>query len=337
MSNSLTLPTVTLSYWPPSPTPGDNLTISLEIEGKFPENSSLVVDLLSKNGERMCSKTVDNFKKNIDLSIPEKIKEGIYILQVIYQNQTYKTFIDIFNDQETPQILNSFGEGLLTESELKEAIKRGDYSQVKELQEKVIQCYKNNPELAARFCEELAEKLYEKKAFSLSRDALNKSLEIYSKIQELEDKEEILARVNNHLKIVKKSLMIAQIALTIKERREAKNLSQGVLAHRMNIRRQQIENWEKGEGFESLEKYIDIAIILECHIYDLIINHSPYVQIEEQIKNTKWTLHRLAHEMQIPVASMQELTKGKGLEQYVQLSQFLGYTINQFLHEVEAA
>lgn len=187
---------------------GKKLEVRLEVIGDFSE--SLQVELINQRGDLLVTPAMVNSPNwTGELSL-EDIQEGSYLLRVIYQNDVLnkdlgETTFELLNETSLGET-DEFYQGLGIQDQITEALEKGNYTEAMSLQEKAAQCYQHNPELVDRSWEELAEKLYEKQQFLLSKEALNKALEIYSNIQELENKEEILTGIKNQLEIVNEEL-----------------------------------------------------------------------------------------------------------------------------------
>lgn len=190
LTNSV-YPSIRLTYQPPVPIPGGTLTIDLNRDGEFSSDHQLIVELIAETGKRLITLDINSSDEAATLEIPSDFKEGTYILQVIYNNVVLdRTEIDIFEDKNYAEKMNSFGEGLNLEYKIKEEIEKGAYEKAFDLQEKVKEHYKHNLKLATKSWEEFAEVLYDKKQIEWSQKASKKALEIYQVIKDLDYKEE---------------------------------------------------------------------------------------------------------------------------------------------------
>jgi sulfur transfer complex TusBCD TusB component (DsrH family) len=165
MTQSLeVIPSVLLFY---SQKQGKKLEINLEVTKNFSE--SLQVALINQRGDLLVTPIIvisPNWTGELSL---EDIPEGSYLLQVLYQDYVLdKTTFELL-DEASAQQMEEFQEGLEIEDRVTQALEKGNYTEAMTLQEKAAKCYHDNPELAARSWEELAEKLYEKQQFLLSK------------------------------------------------------------------------------------------------------------------------------------------------------------------------
>ena len=183
LTNSVYL-SISLTYEPPVPIPGDTLTIYLNRDGQFSSDHKLIVELVAETGKTLITLEINSSNEAATLEIPNDCEEGTYILQVIDNKVVLdSTEIDIFEDKNYAEKTNSFVNGLELEIQIKEEIEKEDYEEAFKLQEKVEEHYKHNLKFAAKSWEEFAEVLYEKKQIELSRKALDEALEIYKKIE----------------------------------------------------------------------------------------------------------------------------------------------------------
>jgi len=153
-----------------------------------------------------------------------------------------------------------------------------------------------NNKLAARSWKELAKKFYDRKDLKFCMDALNKSLELYSEVEDLDYKEETLKQIDREIEFCNKEIFYSlfpkdantkQISLQIKAYREELCLKPGQVSGRINSTREMIKCWEKGEELEPLENYLKLSNSLDCRVdqlinYDYPINNEP---IKSKIKD----------------------------------------------------
>jgi len=77
-----------------------------------------------------------------------------------------------------------------------------------------------------------------------------------------------LITINEHYLVRKEHMM--QFAKNLKELRTKKNITQGTLADKVGITRQMIIRYESGENYPEMDKAIEIAKALNCHLDDLV-------------------------------------------------------------------
>ncbi|MDX9692071.1 MAG: helix-turn-helix transcriptional regulator [Acholeplasmataceae bacterium] len=70
--------------------------------------------------------------------------------------------------------------------------------------------------------------------------------------------------------------------LNLKEMREKKNISQGDLAKLLNVSRQAISKFERGEKVPSIERAVEIAQALEITLDELIEFRTIQTKISNQ-------------------------------------------------------
>ena len=266
LTNSVYL-SISLTYEPPVPIPGDTLTIYLNRDGQFSSDHKLIVELVAETGKTLITLEINSSNEAATLEIPNDCEEGTYILQVIDNKVVLdSTEIDIFEDKNYAEKTNSFVNGLELEIQIKEEIEKEDYEEAFKLQEMVEEHYKHNLKFAAKSWEEFAEVLYEKKQIELSRKALDEALEIYKKIENSDYKEKIIERINHNLEIVKRNLLKTKLQIL----REKKGYSQDQLALLLKTNPDQIKAWEAGKGCKELLPFYKLAKYLKCKIDDLI-------------------------------------------------------------------
>ena len=157
LTNSVYL-SISLTYEPPVPIPGDTLTIYLNRDGQFSSDHKLIVELVAETGKTLITLEINSSNEAATLEIPNDCEEGTYILQVIDNKVVLdSTEIDIFEDKNYAEKTNSFVNGLELEIQIKEEIEKEDYEEAFKLQEKVEEHYKHNLKFAAESWEEFAE------------------------------------------------------------------------------------------------------------------------------------------------------------------------------------
>ncbi|MDJ0582807.1 helix-turn-helix transcriptional regulator [Crocosphaera sp.] len=329
LTNSI-YPTILLTYQPPVPIPGEKLTIDLNRDGEFSSDHQLIVELVAETGKRLITLDINSSDDVATLEIPNNFKEGTYILQVIDNNVVLdSTEIDIFEDKNYAEKTNSFVEELNLEIQIKEKVEKEYYQQAFKLQEKVKEHYKHNPKLAAKSWEQFAEVLYDKEEIKLSKKALEKALEIYEGIKDLDNKEEIIDRINEKIEIVKHKLLQNRLPLL----RKQKDYSQQELADKVGVAIETIQEWEQGKLLEELREFIELSEVLNCKINQLICvklnyENTSYVkqilddrQIEPNIRELRKKKHlnkrQLAAIVGVTPAIIQEWEQGSKLDNLV--------------------
>ncbi|MEA5534563.1 helix-turn-helix domain-containing protein [Crocosphaera sp. XPORK-15E] len=259
------IPSVLLFHTPSMPKQGDKVDIRLEVEDNLSINIPLMIEFLTQEGDLIIAPIpVDLSSLTASFTIPETIEQGSYVLEVTYND----CFLDstTFNivDEESARQMAEFERGLETENQVKKSIEEGNYDKSMQLQEKAARHYAHNPKLAARSWEELAEVLYEKDQLTLSREALEKALNINLSIEGLENKQEILDRINEKIEILKPPKTKLQLL------REEKGYSQIKLAVLIGVTPETIKAWEEGKELEELKQFFELANKLKCQIDDFI-------------------------------------------------------------------
>jgi tetratricopeptide (TPR) repeat protein len=203
---------VVLNYWPPVVLPGEELTIRLYVKENAPNQANLEIKLNSEQGQLLASKSTEVFLNLATISpcfvtkleIPENLSEGVYVLQV-WENQTLlaSAELELTEDQVYAKYMKYFAEALNKQEEVATALEFGNYERAIALQKdcEVLYIAIDNQELAARYWEQLAEKLFELQAFKESKKALEQSLALFKTIEDLADKDEILKRLREEIEI----------------------------------------------------------------------------------------------------------------------------------------
>jgi hypothetical protein len=99
--------------------------------------------------------------------------------------------------------MKHFAEALNKQEEVATALEFGNYERAIALQKncEVLYIAIDNQELAARYWEQLAEKLFDLDAFKDAKKALEYSLVLFKTIEDLADKDEILKRLREEIEI----------------------------------------------------------------------------------------------------------------------------------------
>jgi len=203
---------VVLNYWPPVVLPGEELTIRLYVKENAPNQANLEIKLNSEQGQLLASKSTEVFLNLAAISpcfvtkleIPENLSEGVYVLQV-WENQTLlaSAELKLTEDQVYANYRKYFAEALNKQEEVATALEFGNYERAITLQKdcEVLYILIDNKELAARYWEQLAEKLFDLDAFKDAKKALEYSLVLFKTIEDLADKDEILKRLREEIEI----------------------------------------------------------------------------------------------------------------------------------------
>lgn len=203
---------VVLNYWPPVVLPGEGLTIRLYVKENAPNQANLEIKLNSEQGQLLASKSTE-VSLNLatispcfitKLEIPENLSEGVYVLQV-WENQTVlaSAELELTGDKDYANYMKHFAEALNKQEEVATALEFGNYERAIALQKdcEVLYIAIDNKELAARYWEQLAEKLFDLDAFNDAKKALEYSLVLFKTIEDLADKDEILKRLREEIEI----------------------------------------------------------------------------------------------------------------------------------------
>jgi len=185
-----------------------------------------------------------------------------------------------------------------------------------------------NNKLAARSWKELAKKFYDRKDLKFCRDALKKSLELYSEVEDLDYREEILEQIHREIEFCDKEIFyssfpedIKQYSSQIKAYREELCLTPEQLAARIFSTPAMIHNWEAGRRTDQLENYLKLSKALDCRVdqlinYDYPINNKP---IKSQIKGLRvekgYEEQDLVDRMEVEVSVVKEWEKEKNLKE----------------------
>jgi DNA-binding transcriptional regulator YiaG len=329
------MPRVSLYYWPPFVLPGDELKVSLSVDGKLPEDMKLRVELISELGEiakldeiTLPLKSANEQGKNplsVKFVIPAELSKGTYILQVRNNNNVLDTArLDISENENVVKTLVSkseiFRKALEQEDFVSEAMDFCSYDNAFKSQRKAAELYEQAGEvkIAARSWQELGEALLKNNEFSLSKEALQASLGLWSKIEDSEERQiaiKIIERMKTSIskipsinagveadsqKIRQETNItgkqdsgatspfpstVDEFSSTIKRNRETLGLTIAFVArHLEGVREGDIRNWEKGEHLEKLGQYMALSHQLGCEITELIVYPTDTGLIQSRIK-----------------------------------------------------
>ena len=203
---------VVLNYWPPVVLSGEELTIRLYVKENAPNQTDLAIKLNSEQGQLLASKSTE---VSLDLAtispcfvtkleIPENLSEDVYVLQ-IWENQTLLASgeLQLTEDKDYANYRKYFAEALNKQEEVATALEFGNYQRAISLQKEceVLYIAIDNQELAARYWEQLAEKLFDLDAFNDAKKALECSLVLFKAIKDLHNQDLVLKRIQEEIKI----------------------------------------------------------------------------------------------------------------------------------------
>lgn len=69
-----------------------------------------------------------------------------------------------------------------------------------------------------------------------------------------------------------------KIGARIKSCREQENITQDKLAQRLNVSRQSVSKWEKGNSLPDIDRLVEIGKIFDISLDELITGKDPYTQ-----------------------------------------------------------
>ena len=326
---------------------GRKVDIRLEVTGdrqlKLSDDNPLEVELISQEGDLLMKPVRVNLADlTASLTIDENIKQGSYILQVTYQNWVLDSTTFEVLDEESAQQMEEFDRGLEIQDQVYEAIEESNYGKAFNLQKEVAQHFlnANNPELAANSWEDLADILDDKNQLAFSKHSLQDALEIYSDIEELENREEILTRI---LETIEK---YPSFVSNIKPLREATGLSQQGLAFLSDVSLKTIQNWEQGQQLEPLPQYLKLSQKLGCKITDLLgykgvgLSIQPISNIKKLREKKGLSLEGLAFELNVSRITLQEWENDPNkiaqcIKQYAKLAEALKCNIDDLIEFID--
>jgi DNA-binding XRE family transcriptional regulator len=269
---------VVLNYWPPVVLPGEGLTIRLYVKENAPNQANLEIKLNSEQGQLLASKSTE-VSLNLatispcfitKLEIPENLSEGVYVLQV-WENQTLlaSAELELTKDQDYANYRKYFAEALNKQEEVATALEFGNYERAITLQKEceVLYILIDNKELAARYWEQLAEKLFDLDAFNDAKKALEYSLVLFEAIEYLENRDKILERIREEVKICENRRNLPTVNIVnIEALRKKLAYSREAVAVSVGVNPRNIENWEKGYELESLKFYLSLLALYPKNI-----------------------------------------------------------------------
>ena len=269
---------VVLNYWPPVVLPGEELTIRLYVKENAPNQANLEIKLNSEQGQLLASKSTE-VSLNLatispcfitKLEIPENLSEGVYVLQV-WENQTVlaSAELELTGDKDYANYMKHFAEALNKQEEVATALEFGNYERAIALQKdcEVLYIAIDNKELAARYWEQLAEKLFDLDAFNDAKKALEYSLVLFEAIEYLENRDKILERIREEVKICENRRNLPTVNIVnIEALRKKLAYSREAVAVSVGVNPRNIENWEKGYELESLKFYLSLLALYPKNI-----------------------------------------------------------------------
>jgi DNA-binding XRE family transcriptional regulator len=269
---------VVLNYWPPVVLPGEGLTIRLYVKENAPNQANLEIKLNSEQGQLLASKSTE-VSLNLatispcfitKLEIPENLSEGVYVLQV-WENQTVlaSAELELTGDKDYANYMKHFAEALNKQEEVATALEFGNYERAIALQKdcEVLYIAIDNKELAARYWEQLAEKLFDLDAFNDAKKALEYSLVLFEAIEYLENRDKILERIREEVKICENRRNLPTVNIVnIEALRKKLAYSREAVAVSVGVNPRNIENWEKGYELESLKFYLSLLALYPKNI-----------------------------------------------------------------------
>ena len=269
---------VVLNYWPPVVLPGEGLTIRLYVKENAPNQANLEIKLNSEQGQLLASKSTE-VSLNLatispcfitKLEIPENLSEGVYVLQV-WENQTVlaSAELELTGDKDYANYMKHFAEALNKQEEVATALEFGNYERALALQKncEVLYILIDNKELAARYWEQLAEKLFDLDAFNDAKKALEYSLVLFEAIEYLENRDKILERIREEVKICENRRNLPTVNIVnIEALRKKLAYSREAVAVSVGVNPRNIENWEKGYELESLKFYLSLLALYPKNI-----------------------------------------------------------------------
>jgi|688.fasta_scaffold22468_8 DNA-binding XRE family transcriptional regulator len=269
---------VVLNYWPPVVLPGEELTIRLYVKENAPNQANLEIKLNSEQGQLLASKSTE-VSLNLatispcfitKLEIPENLSEGVYVLQV-WENQTVlaSAELELTGDKDYANYMKHFAEALNKQEEVATALEFGNYERALALQKncEVLYILIDNKELAARYWEQLAEKLFDLDAFNDAKKALEYSLVLFEAIEYLENRDKILERIREEVKICENRRNLPTVNIVnIEALRKKLAYSREAVAVSVGVNPRNIENWEKGYELESLKFYLSLLALYPKNI-----------------------------------------------------------------------
>jgi DNA-binding XRE family transcriptional regulator len=258
--------------------PGEELTIRLYVKENAPNQANLEIKLNSEQGQLLASKSTE-VSLNLatispcfitKLEIPENLSEGVYVLQV-WENQTVlaSAELELTGDKDYASYMEHFAEALNKQEEVATALEFGNYERAIALQKdcEVLYIAIDNQELAARYWEQLAEKLFDLDAFNDAKKALEYSLVLFEAIEYLENRDKILERIREEVKICENRRNLPTVNIVnIEALRKKLAYSREAVAVSVGVNPRNIENWEKGYELESLKFYLSLLALYPKNI-----------------------------------------------------------------------
>ncbi|MBL1210447.1 hypothetical protein [Geminocystis sp. GBBB08] len=197
----------------------------VDSENELNEDYDLTLKIISEENECLVEKSIKFPKQNtLSFYIPDDWQEKDYELRIVYQDWILASeILEIVNQEEVKQqnlftqglnlqseSQNLFTQGLNLQSESQNLLKENkNYIQAMKFQEQNANYYQEsgNSIIAAQSWEDFAGDLYETGEYELAKQSLKKSLAIFENIKDLEEKEEIIARINREIELCQSKII----------------------------------------------------------------------------------------------------------------------------------
>lgn len=336
---------------------GRKVDIRLEVTGNLSDNTPLMVELVSQEGDLSMTPTPVNSRDlTASFIIDKGTQQGSHILQVTYHDYVLESTTFEVLDEESVRQMEEFDRGLKVQDQVYEAVEKGNYNQAIDLQKEAATHFlnANNPELAANSWEDLADILYDENQLAFSKHSLQEALEIYSGVKELENREEILTRIREEMEICDQAIADSKTTKTkIQLRREEKGYSQTQLAALVGVTPEIIQAWEEGQRLEELKQFFELAQVLNCKVDDLmeikdnlsikdskpLSNRQIYSNIRNLREKQKYSQNQLALLVGVTGEVIQKWEDGDELGEllrYFELAQVLDCKSSELIEYVDS-
>lgn len=91
----------------------------------------------------------------------------------------------------------------------------------------------------------------------------------------------------------------------LKTLRKSKNISQEILAEKVNVSRQSVSKWETGEAYPEMNNILELCKIFHCHINDLV--NDNMVDINNMDEEVKMSVVKFKSEKQKKVKTLSKI------------------------------